>query len=203
MNNSVIKLLICRGILCGLVSLSSMIFGMNGVIVQKPIQTANESYFLRINSLNHYLNNREVDTPIQPVQGATVSLRDTIGACLVKNGPGDYHFLAPALFVDNGPAVQTPYNKDPKFQFPLADFLDRSFDELTGLKRENKAFALLVRDPSGKEGNYLTDFPDRYFKITQVIDNSKKSIMFYCKIGISAFVFIGAILFYLGKLPQF
>jgi len=204
-NNSVIKLLIYRGFLCGLIGLSNMAFGVEGIAVQASIKIAeHQALFLRINNLNYWLNNQQDDNKrIQEVQGAAVIMRDTIEACLVKNGSGDYHFLAPALFVANGPAVQTPYNKDPKFQFPFEGFFDKSFDVLTDLKRENKVFELLVRDPSKKEGNYPTDFPDRYFKITQVIDNSKKGILFYCGLGVSAFVFIGTILLYLGKLPQF
>jgi len=110
--------------------------------------------------------------------------------------------LASAIFIEDVNVAKILYT-DPKHKFHLQGFADEAFEELTNLAKKNEFVELLIPDPSGTQSNSTSGFNDRFFNITQVIDNSKKGILFYCGLGVSAFVFIGAILFYLGKLPQF
>jgi hypothetical protein len=195
MCNNKINLVIYRGILCGLIGLSSMMFGMNEIVEQKPIAIGETTLQLltkdnRNLSKPYWLNNNKDKDPLNPTMHTPILRHNDIEAVLVKIGPDNYHMLTSALLEGNTQTI--PY-KGAYFQIPLTGFKDRSFNTLEGLASKG-SIELFI--PDQKSGN------DRYV-VKSVKDNSKKGIFFYCGLGVSAFVFIGAILFYLGKLPQF
>ena len=202
MNNSVIKLLIYRGFLCGLIGLSNMAFGM---IKKCPISVDNV-----LNLIMHdpdknikssfILDNESRNTSIRINEEIPTLNTNLIDAVLVKEGSGKYHIRTSDTFEgkENKSGIKLLYT-DPRYEFPLTDFSDRAFSEVNDYTE--KKFSIELYVPAIKK-----DYHGNAYLVKSIIDNSKnskKGILFYCGLGVSAFVFIGAILFYLGKLPQF
>src|SRR4030095_1703802 len=207
--NNKINLVVNCGILCGLIGLSNMAFGMNGLIVQAPITIGSTTLQLLVKDENNFphpfwLNNNKSKNPLDPIKAMPILFSDTIDAVLVRERPDQYSLFTSDAFTSDTftsdsaflrkNSIEVKYT-EPKYRIPLEGFLDRSFGCLQDYEQKG-SINLVIRDP--KNGS-----TDSAYCVKSVIDNTKKGIMFYCGIGFGMITLIGAILFYLGKLPQF
>jgi len=136
------------------------------------------------NIKSHYiLDNESRNTSIRINEETPTLNINLIDAVLVKECSGKYHIRTSDTFEDkeNESDIKLLYT-DPRYEFPLTNFSDRAFSEVNDYTK--KKFSIELYVPAIKD-----DYNGNAYLVKSIIDNSKKGILFYCGLGISAFVF--------------